>query len=110
MGVDPGNKQTARIAADVSIADEVAQLTVIKEVAGEDQQAIAAVIPTLRERSCASSHFRPQTKSRPSPFLDAKATALHSFTRISAARAALAALVLTPGTPRPPMPRPLRSR
>jgi len=30
MGVDPGNKQTARIAADVSIADEVAQLTVIK--------------------------------------------------------------------------------
>jgi len=85
MGVDPDNKQTARIAADMSIADEVAQLTVIKEVAGEDQQAIAAVIPTLRERSCASSHFRPLTKSRPSPFLDAKATAVHSFTRISAA-------------------------
>ena len=74
MGVDPGNKQTARIAADVSIADEVAQLTVIKEVAGEDQQAIAAVIPTLRERSCASPHFRPPTKSRPCPFLDAKAS------------------------------------
>jgi hypothetical protein len=84
MGVDPGNKQTARIADDVSIADEVAQLTVIKEVAGEEQ-AIAAVIPTLRERSCDSSRFRPQTKSRPCAFLDAKATAVHSFTRISAA-------------------------
>jgi len=59
MGVDPGNKQTARIATDVSIADEVPQLTAIKEVAGEDQQAITAMIPTLRERSCASSHFRP---------------------------------------------------
>jgi hypothetical protein len=30
MGVDPGSKQTARIATDVSIADEGAQLTVIK--------------------------------------------------------------------------------
>jgi hypothetical protein len=73
MGVDPGSKQTARIATDVSIADEGAQRTVIKEVAGEDQQAIAAMIPTLRKRSCASSHFRPPTKSRPCPFLDAKA-------------------------------------
>ena len=81
----PGNKQIARIATDVSIADEVAQLTVIKEVAGEDQQAIAAMIPTLRERSCASSHFRPSTKSRPCPFRAAKATAVHGFTRITRA-------------------------
>jgi surfactin synthase thioesterase subunit len=85
VGVDPGNKQTARIATDVSIADEVAQLTVIKEVAGEDRQAIAAMIPTLRRRSCASYHFRPSTKSRPCPFVAAKATAVHSFTRIAPA-------------------------
>jgi hypothetical protein len=110
MGVDSGNKQTARIVADVSIADEVAQLTVIKEVAGEDQQAIAAVIPTLRERSCASPHFRPPTKSRPCPFLDAKASLVHSSPGLRPPSAALAALVLTPGTPRPPMPRPLPSR
>jgi len=95
MGVDPGNKQTARIAADVSIADEVAQLTVIKEVAGEDQQAITAMIPTLRERSCASSHFRPRCTVSPG---------------LRPPSAALAALVLTPGTPRPPVSRPLRSR
>jgi hypothetical protein len=68
MGVDPFNKQTARIATDVLIADEVPQLTVIKEVAGEDQQPIAAMIPTLRKRSCTSYHFRPSTKSRPCPF------------------------------------------
>jgi surfactin synthase thioesterase subunit len=85
MGVDLGNKQTARIATDVSIADEVPQLTVIKEVAGEDQQAITAMIPTLRKRSCASYHFRPSTKSRPCPFLAAKATAVHGFTRITPA-------------------------
>ena len=83
--MDPGSKQTARIATDVSIADEVPQLTAIKEVAGEDQQAITAMIPTLRKRSCASSHFRPSAKSRPCPFLAAKATAVHSFTRIAPA-------------------------
>jgi hypothetical protein len=110
MGVYPGNKQIARIATDVSIADEGAQRTVIKEVAGEDQQAIAAMIPTLPKRSCASSHFRPPTKSRPCPFLDAKATAVHSSPGLRPPSAALAALVLTPGTPRPPVPQPLRSR
>ena len=108
--MDPGNKQTARVATDVSIAGEVAQLTAIKEGAGEDQQAIAAMIPTLRERSCASPHFRPPTKSRPCPFLAANATAVHSSPGLRPPPAALAALVLTPGTPRLPVPQPLRSR
>ena len=83
--MDPGNTQTARIATDVSITDEVVQLTVIKEVAGEDQQAIAAMIPTLRKRSCASSHFRPPTKSRPCPFTRRKSNCGAQFTRITPA-------------------------
>lgn len=83
--MDPGNTQTARIATDVSITDEVVQLTVIKEVAGEDQQAIAAVIPRLRERSCASPHFRPPTKSRPCLFPRRKSNCGAQFTRITRA-------------------------
>lgn len=64
--MNPGNKQTARIATDVSIA-------------------IAAMIPTLRKRSCASSRFRPPTKSRPCPLPRRKSNCGAQFTRITPA-------------------------
>ena len=82
--MDPGNKQTARVATSVSIADEVAQLTVIKEVAGEDQQAIAAMIPTLRRRSCASP-FSGAHKDSAVPFPRCKSNCGAQFTRITPA-------------------------
>jgi hypothetical protein len=85
MGVDPGNKQFARISTDVSIATKSHSSRSLKEVVGEDQQRDRSDDPDIAETVLRFIPFSAVHEESAVSFPRRKSNCGAQFTRITPA-------------------------